>query len=571
MEAEIDFQTAQGDLSDQLEGFEATLALKAALLQQADGGAGMGGEAALQAQLDELNSQLAAATAEKEALVAQIGALKEAPAAAQRGRMAKLEKQVAALQAAKEKQAALVRNAQASERRVKELRDEVDEIKAHKAALARRMREASDAHRTQKMAREREVKALRRKGERTAAQLSKLEGEHAKQAAVLKRKHEEVAAMQKRQRAQESGAAARRPGGTAGFGGGATASSQARLDGRKGLDATILGAKPKDWLAAEVGTAVAQQKLRDQVAFQVEIRRQASLKLQALDALIAELAGAADGGDGVASKVNAFEATARAAEAEALRTKVAHHTSELQGLQKQLLGQESAEAAAQAKLEALSSLPHAREVAKAAFPKLVALQARLDRKEEQLSAKGKALHEATDQLNLARLAHLKEKREADEASRRAQRALAEQVETLQAALGEARASAAAAPPPPPPPPSAEEVEAAAAEVEARRLAVLEQKLQERRAKEEEAKMEVDDEEESEEEGWTESEEESEDDDEEEAGASSDENWSDTEEAVEVGAVRRTRGGNAAERRLTPLRRRRDGPGTLAARPPCREG
>ena len=59
--------------------------------------------------------------------------------------------------------------------------------------------------------------------------------------------------------------------------------------------ATILGAKPKDWLAAEVGTAVAQQKLRDQVAFQVEIRRQASLKLQALDALIAELAGAADG------------------------------------------------------------------------------------------------------------------------------------------------------------------------------------------------------------------------------------------------------------------------------------
>ena len=60
-------------------------------------------------------------------------------------------------------------------------------------------------------------------------------------------------------------------------------------------------------------------------------------------------------------------------------------------------------------------------------------------------------------------------------------------------------------------------------------------------------MEVDDEEESEEEGWTESEEESEDDDEEAAEASSDENWSDTDEAVEVGAVRRTRGGNAAER------------------------
>ena len=268
---EIDFQTAQGDLSDQ--SGPSDLALKAALLQQADGGAGMGGEAALQAQLDELNSQLAAATAEKEALVAQIGALKEAPAAAQRGRMAKLEKQVAALQAAKEKQAALVRNAQASERRVKELRDEVDEIKAHKAALARRMREASDAHRTQKMAREREVKALRRKGERTAAQLSKLEGEHAK-----RRQGAQTEARGGGRDAEASARAgaraARRPGGTAGFGGGATASSQARLDAA-GTDATILGAKPKDWLAAEVRTAVAQQKLRDQVAFQVEIRRQA--------------------------------------------------------------------------------------------------------------------------------------------------------------------------------------------------------------------------------------------------------------------------------------------------------
>ena len=65
-------------------------------------------------------------------------------------------------------------------------------------------------------------------------------------------------------------AAARRPG-VPGVKG-ATMSSQARLDGRKGLDATILGAKPKDWLASEVGAAVAQQKLRDQVAFQVEIR-----------------------------------------------------------------------------------------------------------------------------------------------------------------------------------------------------------------------------------------------------------------------------------------------------------
>ena len=40
---------------------------------------------------------------------------------------------------------------------------EVDGIKAHKVALARKMREAQDTHRAQRLEREREIKALRRK------------------------------------------------------------------------------------------------------------------------------------------------------------------------------------------------------------------------------------------------------------------------------------------------------------------------------------------------------------------------------------------------------------------------
>ena len=43
------------------------------------------------------------------------------------------------------------------------LQAEVDGIKAHKVALARKMREAQDSHRAQRLEREREIKALRRK------------------------------------------------------------------------------------------------------------------------------------------------------------------------------------------------------------------------------------------------------------------------------------------------------------------------------------------------------------------------------------------------------------------------
>jgi hypothetical protein len=60
------------------------------------------------------------------------------------------------------------------------------------------MREDAETHRAQHAARERELKATRRKEERTAAQLDRLQQDHAKQAAVLKRKHEEIAALQRR-------------------------------------------------------------------------------------------------------------------------------------------------------------------------------------------------------------------------------------------------------------------------------------------------------------------------------------------------------------------------------------
>jgi len=62
-------------------------------------------------------------------------------------------------------------------------------------------------------ARERELANLRRKGERTAAQLDRLQQDHARQGAVLKRKNEEVIALHKRGQHGRLGAAPEAPRG----------------------------------------------------------------------------------------------------------------------------------------------------------------------------------------------------------------------------------------------------------------------------------------------------------------------------------------------------------------------
>ena len=228
-------------------------------------------------------------------------------------RLHELEAEISRLRRQHSQQQALLRARQASEQRVSQLESEIDQIKAQKAEIARRQREEAEVHRATRIAREREMIQLRRRGEKTAAQLSKLEEEHAKQGTVLKRKLEEAASTQKRLRAQEElvkqAAAARRPGSAMGsstaskgfaFGPAAgkaplpsprdgpppsarklltsshagatatTASMTAKVEGKKAEDlskaVSAMGAKPKEWLREELTAVVTQQHLREQVS-----------------------------------------------------------------------------------------------------------------------------------------------------------------------------------------------------------------------------------------------------------------------------------------------------------------
>jgi flagellar biosynthesis GTPase FlhF len=207
-------------------------------------------------------------------------------------RLEKLEGEIARLRRERAQSEALLKARRASEQRVKQLEGEIGQIKAQKVQVARRQREEADAHRAQRTARERELKQLRRKEEKQAATIAKLEGAQAQQAAVLKRKNDEIerlAAVQKKQRAfghgpaapgrpgapgvggaPAGGMAARKPGvGGGGPGGGTTAAFRGRLECKKEDDlnkaVSAMSAKPREWLDGEIKSIIAEQKLREEV------------------------------------------------------------------------------------------------------------------------------------------------------------------------------------------------------------------------------------------------------------------------------------------------------------------
>ncbi|KOO24159.1 hypothetical protein Ctob_002126 [Chrysochromulina tobinii] len=177
-----------------------------------------------------------------------------------------------------------------------------------------------------------------------------------------------------------------------------TASMQAKQEGKRADEAdkavSAMAARPAAWLKEEVTAVTAGQQLREQVAMTIELRRQCALKLQAIE-LRAEEASQAmtayEGGDASSSAAEAAaEMASRQAEAEALRLKVAHYSSELVSLQTKLVHQESSETAV-AKLEAVPDLKQAKAMLKAAFPQLVNLQLSVHKREQQLEAKAREM------------------------------------------------------------------------------------------------------------------------------------------------------------------------------------
>ena len=459
--AELEFQTVQGELSSQLEELNSSLALKQALLTQQPSQAGEEEVIQLQQQLQALESRLAGVTTEREDLKRQIEVLRMhsdgegQPSRTAQRRLEQLEGEIARLRQKQKQQAALLEARQAGERRVRQLEGEIDVIRAQKLSVLRRQREEADSHRAQKAAREREFKALKRKEERTAAQLHKLEGEHAKQTAVLKRKHEEVAAAQKKLKQHEArgpgGALTHRPGGAgAGAGGGGTFSRlangtthayRAHQDGKKAEDleraVSAIAAKPKEWLKGEIELVASREMLREAHSHQVELRRQAAMKLDALQhakrASADEEACAGDSERSGADSERSEDGRRDSVASEALRVKISHHTGEIASLQSKLIRTETQEAAI-AKLDAIASLPQAKKLLQAAFPQLVSLHLAAERKERQLESKERSLVDAKELADSLRFQSMRERRDLEVKAQKDVGMLQTQIVSLQRAL-----------------------------------------------------------------------------------------------------------------------------------------
>ena len=517
MEEELAYMEKQSELSEQYESLSQSLQIKQALLAQQPDLDGEGGSSSedlntLCEALQALETKLKDVESERDSFSRQVNELRMhsdesgQPSKAAEKKLEQLAQQVEKLKRQRAQQEALLKARQASDLRVKQLEGEISHIKAQKAAIARRQKEEADNHKSQRIARERELMQLRRKGERTAMQLSKLEDEHAKQAQVLKRKHEEVQAMQKRAKQQEqnqasaqaSRAAAGKPavgaGGAGGgiptprnsvssassafgssvkggtFGGGGlpsarkpaagggggiaapTESQRAKLEGKKAEDrqaevtkaAAAIAVNPKEWLKKELTEALNHQQLSQQVELQIEMRKQAARQLQALEVraegqAAEEAMDVSDGGEDAAAV-----AAARAAEAEALKVKVAHHTSLVRDLQSKLMqlargSTESAHEALCSKIDALGRMDHAKALLKQAVPSLVALKIKLEDKEEKLVAARKATEDATTYASNMALTLARSRKENQEQGRASEQALLEkamEITELRAQLNE---------------------------------------------------------------------------------------------------------------------------------------
>ncbi|KAL1507336.1 hypothetical protein AB1Y20_008182 [Prymnesium parvum] len=366
-----------------------------------------------------------------------------------------VEAELQRLRAQQTKQASLLRARQASERRVKELENEIETIKANKVALMRRQREEAELHRLQKRERENELRMLRRKEEKTNAQLLKLEEEHAKQAIVLKRKSEEIIAQQKRLRMHESVAAGgAKPRVSVGASRSSctprvppsTAAQVAKLENKRteemGRAGDTIYSKPREWLAGEIDAVMLVKDLQAQIQTQIAQRRATQLKLNALEEHhkqagkeMSDLQSMATS-DADVEAVCSEAAAARQAEVEALGMKVEHHNTELQKLQSRLLRCETDEKKTLTKIESLSNINHSKAVLKHAIPQLVQLRVAAKRSEQILAVKVSAMN--TQQELISALQAEVEKQRKQGAAEQLQ--LMEQLQQLQQELDAVRAA-----------------------------------------------------------------------------------------------------------------------------------
>ena len=446
MEMELEFLAKQGEISEELEGLNASLALKQALLaQQPEGGgdgAGGGSEEEMSALCDAmatLESRLKEVETERDTFHRQVSELRMhsdesgQPSKQAAKKLEALEAEISKLRRQRAQHEALLKARQASDARVKVLEGEIGSIKAQKVELTRRQREEADAHRAQRIARERELKQLRRQVEKAHAEKVKMEGGHAKQLAVIKRKNEELEkANAAHKKFKLGGDATPRPslvGGGGGMGGGgmggggisarrpggimgATQASHARVEGKKAEDlqkaVSLISSKPREWLEAELRSVVEKKKDSEQLALHQEMRRQANQKLSALDVRDEQeqkrLTMAGEAADG--------ENMSRETEKEALKAKIDHHAKKAQEISNRILRAD--DSSIDKKLDALREVKDAKGLLKVTLPQLVALRMSLEKKEQQAEQNKGSLKDASELANQLRLQMVRESKAAKE-------------------------------------------------------------------------------------------------------------------------------------------------------------
>ena len=241
--------------------------------------------------------------------------------------------------------------------------------------------------------------------------------------------------------------AARKAAAAAGGGGigQMTESQRVKLEAKRAEDkaaevskaAGAIGANPKEWLKKELSDAIRHQQLSEQVALQIEMRKQASMQLHALELRVQAATAAAEGAAASSSSSEAVDvsdkedvaavAAARAAEAEALKVKVAHHTSQVRELQSKLMqcsrGSESVQDAMSSKFDALARMDHAKALLKLAVPQLVGLKLQYDAKSSQLQTARKDLDDQRACIDGLRVQLIKAKKESEQKLMEQDRAL----------------------------------------------------------------------------------------------------------------------------------------------------
>ena len=181
----------QAALSDQLHTIEESLGLKEKLLQQLQEGEERmhNLKMADEAELEQMRAQVLSLQAEKEELL---------KVANSKAKVSALEEQLSAMKRRVLETERALRLKHDSDRRINELRNDIDSMKSGKIALLRKIKADADQFRAWRVEQQQEVTHLKRQNKMAQYEMHKMQTQLDKQQSVLKRKMEEANAANMR-------------------------------------------------------------------------------------------------------------------------------------------------------------------------------------------------------------------------------------------------------------------------------------------------------------------------------------------------------------------------------------